>query len=99
MSKRAVSSRTGIGGICWCYCGVECGRALGGVRRLADYAVELTVEFDGGTGITRNASREAFRFRTDVPLVPGQRLNGTLSEAGEGDSPTTTPSYSAVVTV
>ena len=40
----------------------------------------------------------AIYFVTDVPLVPGRIVNGTLSTTGDGDSPATTLGYRARVT-
>ncbi len=72
--------------------------AVGESRGLVDYSVELAVTFDGGAGLTRSVSRDVVRFVTDVPLVPGRIVNGTLSTIGDGDSPATTLGYRARVT-
>jgi hypothetical protein len=53
------------------------------------YALELPIEFAGGSGVTRLISRREVCFATVVPLVAGQRLAGTLRfPARDGDGAT-----------
>ncbi len=64
---------------------------------MAHHAVELTISFEGGTGVTRSVSPEEVRFETDVPLAAGQLIQGTLRSPDAEDGIVTRLRYSARV--
>jgi len=43
-------------------------------RRMPRYYVTVPVEFDGGTGTTKDVNESGVRFEIDQPLVPDQSV-------------------------
>jgi hypothetical protein len=64
---------------------------------MAPYPVELTISFEGSSGVTLSVSREEVRFVTDVPLVPGQVIEGALRTPDARGGIVTTLRYTARV--
>jgi hypothetical protein len=65
---------------------------------VSHYPVELSISFEGGSGVTRFISRTEVRFATAVQLAPGQPLTGTIHSPADDDGLCTTLHYSARVT-
>jgi choline dehydrogenase-like flavoprotein len=60
---------------------------IGDRRKAQRYPVALPIEFDDGTGTTRNMSTTGVRFETDRALVPGALVRFRLTMEEE-DVPT-----------
>ena len=63
----------------------------------ADHAIELSITFEGGAGVTSAVSPAEVRFTTSRLLDPGQRISGTIQFSPEADAVVTVVRYVARV--